>query len=146
MGSIDLARLLPQAAGLLLGETRYGQMGRRVGEDPATFEFAYASSLWGVLAVLTALMLVLSWYYRQRARWRQDSPQTLFVELCEAHALSWSDRQLLRALATAHELPCAARVFVEPERFDVARLPRALSSRADEITSLKHRLFGGGAP
>ena len=47
-----------------------------------------------------------------------SSPNRLFLSLCRAHRIAWSDRWLLWRLAASQRLEDPVRVFLEPERLD----------------------------
>jgi hypothetical protein len=55
--------------------------------------------------------------------------------------LNWSNRRLMKQLATARGLKTPATLFIEPEYFDVTNLPAALQSSAKELRKLRHRVF-----
>lgn len=70
-----------------------------------------------------------------------DGPKRLFVELCRAHALSWSEAWLLWRTARAQRLADPSRVFVEPERLAPVNLPRGLRMHAERLDRIAGRLF-----
>jgi hypothetical protein len=70
-----------------------------------------------------------------------NSPAKLFVSLCRAHGLAWQDTWLLWRLARWHQLDDAARLFLEPEHFDLDGLSPDLGARAERLKSLRDRLF-----
>ena len=70
-----------------------------------------------------------------------DSPPELFRELCRAHGLNWSTRRLLKRLATEWKLSSPALLFVEPERFNAARLPAQWHDEAERLEHLHKQLF-----
>jgi hypothetical protein len=93
--------------------------------------------------VLTCVVLLLVGRYARRFENLKtyDSPPELFRELCRAHGLNWSSRRLLKRLAAAWELPSPALLFVEPERFNPARLPANWQDDQDRLENLRQRLF-----
>jgi hypothetical protein len=95
------------------------------------------------LAVILALGLLIShWISRRRQKefWCDNSSQ-LFHELCRAHRLDRANRRLMQKLAAARGVKNAAQLFVEPDNFDLAKLPSELNSSAGELRQLRHELF-----
>ncbi len=86
---------------------------------------------------LVAAALWRTWKRRQPV----DCPRHLFAELCARHELDWPSRRLLRQLSRAYDLEHPARLFVEPQLFDAARLPEALRSFQPQLAVIKSRLF-----
>jgi len=75
--------------------------------------------------------------------WLLSSPNRLFLSLCRAHGIAWSDRWLLWRLAASQRLKDPARLFLEPERLD-PDLARPLSRRrAARLERLRLQLFEG---
>ena len=81
--------------------------------------------LW--LAILAALALCLwiasRWLYRSDRRLPYNNPRRLFRILCRAHGLGAADRRVLARLAQQHGLLNPARLFLEPERFNISTAP-----------------------
>lgn len=96
----------------------------------------------GVLAIIAVWMLARWWLGEGSARMR-NSPKALFLELCRAHSLAASERQLLAALAECRRLAQPSDLFVDPRHFDEAALPPSLASRKGELARLSERLFAG---
>ncbi len=97
------------------------------------------------LAIL-AVVIVLAWLLarvrtvRERRR-AYHGPLRLFLSLCKAHNLLWSERWLLWGLARAQRLKQPARLFLEPQWFDTAGLGRAWRVRAASLSAIRDRLF-----
>jgi hypothetical protein len=97
------------------------------------------------LAIL-AVVIVLAWLLvrvrtvRERRR-AYHGPLRLFLSLCKAHHLAWSERWLLWGLARARRLNQPARLFLEPQWFDAAGLGRAWRARAARLRAIRDRLF-----
>ncbi len=72
-----------------------------------------------------------------------NSPRKLFVALCRAHGLAWNDTRLLWRLARRQHLDEAARLFLEPDQFDVEGLGPALAAQAGRLRWLRDRIFAG---
>jgi len=65
----------------------------------------------------------------------------LFTELCRAHKLNWRQRWLLWRLARIEQLSHPARLFLEPEWYAAAGLPRELRHNAAQLNAIRARLF-----
>ena len=100
-----------------------------------------------VVGVVIGFIIVLWILSRLMDRRQQRGPSNsrlgLFLSLCNAHGLHWSQKWLLWRVARHHRLRDPARVFLEPERFDGAKLGRAFTSRADKLKTIGQRLFSG---
>jgi hypothetical protein len=92
------------------------------------------------LAALVGLLVHL-WRQRNDMSLRCDNPRKLFRELCQAHRLDAQQRRLLLEAAEAACPHQPALIFLQPQAFAVERLPAALAGRADELASLRERLF-----
>jgi hypothetical protein len=96
---------------------------------------------WIVVGSLIALgLLAARLVYVSVNRWRLG-PNGLFLGLCHAHKLRWSDRWLLWHLAGYYRMEDPGRVFVEPERFAPEGLPPHLAGRAARLAELRENLF-----
>jgi len=125
------------AASSHLDSLSSGFRGRRTHIEPKD----YAT---GVL-VLTALVLVV-WFLSymmtlQERRKTYRSPGRLFLALCREHRLRWPQRWLLWRAARAQRLRNPAQIFLEPERFEPAKLGPSLRARQDEFQRLRDKLF-----
>jgi hypothetical protein len=98
---------------------------------------SFLSALVLVLAVI-GIVLLTKRCVAESERRRTSSPRALFRELCRAHQLSWSDRQLLLKLAAWHALPDPALLFIEPARFQVAA---GLDDYRERLAQLQRQLF-----
>jgi hypothetical protein len=128
---------------LLLARTRdlrgFSEGFRSRSVDDNAFEVFLVAG--GLVFACIVLLLVGRYARRFENLKSYDSPPELFRELCRAHGLNWSNRRLLKRLATEWELPSAAQLFVDPERFNTARLPASWREQADRLESLRERLF-----
>lgn len=102
------------------------------------------------LAVLAGLAAAL-WILARLMEWREQArpvnrPLGLFLALCRAHRLSWSDRWFLWRIAASQGLRDPGRLFLEPERLEPAHLPTALRSRAAQARRLRNQLFSAPEP
>jgi len=93
------------------------------------------------LSVLLALWL-LSYATSLRERRRAyASPLRLFLSLCRAHRLRWSERWLLWRVARAQRLRDPARLFLEPERLEARNLDASSRMHGEQLGRLRARLF-----
>jgi hypothetical protein len=102
--------------------------------------------LWGLLllAALVAGIWLLSRLLALRERRRTySSPLRLFLSLCRAHRLRWSERWLLWQWAKAQRLKDPGRLFLEAERFAEPQLGQTLPSKAARLREIRDRLFAG---
>jgi hypothetical protein len=95
------------------------------------------------LAAAALLFWGLAHWMERRQGLLANRPLGLFLSLSKAHHLGWSDRWLLWRLARSHRLRAPARLFLEPERFEVSRLPPPMRRHAARLEGLQERLFAG---
>lgn len=96
----------------------------------------------GIIIGICVTLLLVGRYYRRFERMKTyNSPPELFRELCRVHQLDWSSRRLLRRLAAEWEMTSPALLFVEPERFNVSRLPMEWHEETDRLERLRTKLF-----
>lgn len=96
----------------------------------------------GVIVGICLSLFLIGRYYRRFERLKTyDSRPELFRELCRLHQLDWSSRRLLKRLAAEWEMTSPALLFVEPERFNVARLPMEWHEETDRLEQLRTKLF-----
>ena len=95
-----------------------------------------------ILAGVAALVWLLSRFlaYQDR-RQAYNSPLRLFLALCKAQRLRWSDRWLLWRLARARRLKDPGRLFLEPQWFEASGLSRRWLVHAARLARLRDRLF-----
>jgi hypothetical protein len=100
-----------------------------------------------VLAVILAFLVILGFLARfadrRHKRAPSNSPLLLFIALCRAHRLSWSDRLLLWRVARWHRLKHPGRLFLEPDRLDPANLGPDLRRKGHRLQAIQDRLFVG---
>jgi hypothetical protein len=96
------------------------------------------------VAGLSVLVLV-AWFLAHTAEREEKrgrcSPKRLFLSLCRANRLAWSDRWFLWRLAARHRLEDPARVFIEPDRFDPAEANLQSQRYLTHLKRLRARLF-----
>lgn len=97
------------------------------------------------LLVLAAILLVFwlaaRFMDRPRRSRPKNCPRRLFLELCRAHRLRWSERWLLWRIARRTRLREPAKLFVSPELLKARSA--APESEVRRLESLAMRLFGG---
>ena len=94
--------------------------------------------LGGVVAALWGLSVVLRLQERRRG---YTSPLGLFLSLCKAHGLRWSQRWLLWRVVRSHRLRDPAQLFLRPELLNPAKLGPPFRLRAAELKRLRSSLF-----
>jgi hypothetical protein len=72
---------------------------------------------------------------------RYDNPWQLFHALCKAHGLGWTERHLLKRMATLQGLKDPARIFLEADRWEPNRLPHGIRHEFTRLSALQKRLF-----
>ncbi len=113
---------------------------RSVGYEDKAFETLVAGAI--ILAICVTLLLVGRYFRRFERLKSYDSPPELFRELCRVHRIDWADRRLLKRLAAEWEMTSPALLFIEPERFNAARLPEHWQEKSRRLEELRDRLFG----
>lgn len=100
---------------------------------------------WGlILAGVVVVGIIFSFINKLLRRRRgYASPLGLFLSLCRAHKLKWSECWLLWRLSRSKHLTDPARVFLEPEWFKTPRLSAELRRKATQLNGIYNRLFAG---
>jgi len=112
---------------------------RSVGFDDKAFETLMVT---GAIVVICLTLLLIGRYSRRFERLKSyDSRPELFRELCRVHRLDWSSRRLLKRLAAEWEMTSPAFLFIEPERFNAARLPADWQPKAQLLEQIRQKLF-----
>ncbi|MHC4177910.1 MAG: hypothetical protein ACYSWU_10405, partial [Planctomycetota bacterium] len=99
-------------------------------QDMATFLLIAAGialAVWGISCLLRL----------QERRLRHARPLRLFLSLCRAHRLRWSERWLLWRVARAGRLRDPARLFLEPEHLEAVNLGRPFQARQDQLKQIR---------
>lgn len=113
---------------------------RSVGYEDKAFETLIAAT---IIISISVTLLLIGRYFRRFERLKSyDSPPELFRELCRVHRIDWLDRRLLKRLAAEWEMTSPALLFIEPERFNAARLPEHWREKSHRLEELRQRLFG----
>ncbi|HUT09489.1 MAG TPA: hypothetical protein VMY42_03260 [Thermoguttaceae bacterium] len=99
------------------------------------------TSLLIVLSILLAVWLLSYTSSLRERRGAYASPLRLFLSLCKAHRLAWSEQWLLWRVAKAQRLRDPARLFLEPDRLEPQNLDPSSRMRMDRIKRLRDRLF-----
>ena len=95
-----------------------------------------------VAAIAVAIFLVSYYLNLQERRRGSVRPLRLFLSLCQAHRLRWSERWLLWRVSRIQRLRDPARLFIEPQRLQPANLGRSLRARQAQFDDIRGRLFG----
>ena len=110
--------------------------------DRVRLDFGQVAAMLLVAAGLAAVIWFLSRLTGGRDRRSvSNSPAKLFVSLCRTHGLNWKDTWLLWRLARWQQLDDAARLFLEPDHFDLDGLSPSLAAWGERLKSLRSRLF-----
>jgi hypothetical protein len=132
----------------LLGQSSLSEFASRMGDGfrPGGTP-SYSSDLSLGLLIVTALAMALwllrRWAFRAFPGGAKTCATRLFLRLCRAHGLGWSDGWLLWRLARALRLDCPVRLFLEPHRFDAEGLPEPFRRHGTRLAALRVRLFAG---
>lgn len=94
----------------------------------------------GIVVGIWVLAKVLERYEKRRP---MNSSLMLFLGLCKAHRLRWTQRWLLWRVARDQQLKDPARLFMEPERLDPSNLRGVLRLRGPQLEAIRSRLFAG---
>jgi len=117
-----------------------GFKGRRIdGDDMLQGLLALA----GIAAAVWALSYLLALQERRRL---YSSPRRLFLSLCRAHRLRWSQRWLLWRVARWQGLRDPARLFVEPQRLAAANVGPALRGKATQLGEIAKKIYAQQSP
>jgi hypothetical protein len=134
---------LDQTGWLLLARTRdlrdMSEGFRSVGFNDKAWETALVAA--GLIAVCLTLLLIGRYARRFENLKSYDNAPELFRELCRVHRIDWTNRRLLKRLAAEWEMTCPANLFVEPDRFNSARLPAEWQQNATQLETLRRQLF-----
>lgn len=95
-----------------------------------------------ILVAVSAAVWLLVWGLDRCFRGRiRPSPGRLLWSLSRAHHLRWSQWWLLRRIARQQKLEDPARLFLEPEWLDSARLGAEFAAQRFQVQILRARLF-----
>jgi hypothetical protein len=127
---------------LLAQESRLESMGRVLNRKRSNFDTQDLVVGLMVAGCVAFAIWALSYISTIREhRWARTSPALLFLTLCKAHGLCWSDIWLLWRVARSQRLRDAGRLFLEPERLAVANLRPSIRSHASRVEDIRRRLF-----
>jgi len=102
-----------------------------------------------LLLLAGAVLVIWLMYYflrRQERRGGHVTSAMLFLSLCRAHRLRWSQQWLLWRVARARQMSNPAQLFLEPQRLERAGLGPALQSHATQLDGLRKKLFSVPKP
>jgi hypothetical protein len=94
-----------------------------------------------VLILIAALFYLLYKYYWEQHVLSLDNPWNLFRELCTAHELTRTERQLLRHIAEEQHWGNPLPVFIEPLHLKSALTLKRFEKSQSSIESLLEKLF-----
>lgn len=94
----------------------------------------------GVLVGMWVLAKVMDGWEGRRPI---DNSLVLFLSLCKAHRLRWSEWWLLWRVARDQQLQEPAQLFLEPKRLDPAGMSPVLRLRSAQLEAIARRLFAG---
>jgi hypothetical protein len=119
-----------------------GFRGRRVRFDTQDL-VVFALIVAGIVVAAWGVSYVLKVEERRRGHAR---PLRLFLSLCKAHGLRWSEWWLLWRVARAQRLRDPARLFLEPQRLEAVSLGRSFQTSQAQLRQIRDRLFGQFEP
>lgn len=123
----------------------FGQASAGARDKQPDDALALSDAGWIVALFALAVVAAVAIYAARRYQgWRLaflDSPAGLFRQLCRAHHVSRSERRLLWRLSEALQLDHPARLFVEPDCYDVSRLDASWQSQAPRLAALRTSFF-----
>lgn len=99
------------------------------------------SSLMVLTIISVAVWLLARGFDRLCRRRSYSAPYRLLWSLSRAHRLRWSQWWLLRRIARQENMDDPARLFLEPEWLDPARLGPEFANQGPQILVLRARLF-----
>ena len=108
------------------------------------FGWSHVAVILLIVAAAASIIWLLNRLSRDDRQQIRNNPRGLFRELCRAHGLSLTHRRLLDQLASYQQLADPARLFLEPERFEPARLGPVLEPHQARFAALRDRLFAHG--
>lgn len=132
------------ASGLVALDSVVDRMGDNLRGEPLRWN----PSSMITFGLFLAAGILASWLWVRFAgyhdwRVRCNSPWRLFLVLCRAHRLRWSDRWLLWRLSQQRSLEDPGDLFLEPRHLDLESLPAAWRRHAARLEGLRKRLYAG---
>ena len=127
---------------LLAQGERIDDMGRRFRRGGSSLDLGHVWLLVLLMVVVVVAAVIAHRIVSARNKPGYNSPGALFVELCKAHGLRRSQRQLLLRVARQNRLQHPARLFVEPERFESANLGTQFPGQSQALRAIRNALFG----
>ena len=125
-----------------LDEIAAGLRGRRTRFDTQDI-IIFLLVVVGIAVAAWGLSYLLRVEERRRGHAR---PLRLFLSLCKAHRLRWSEQWLLWRVARAQRLRDPARLFLEPQRLEAVGRGRSFQTRQAQFRQIRDRLFGQFEP
>ena len=137
--------MIAQVANLMARaeQTPWRSMGSGLRGTRARFDAGDVVTGLLIVAGIVLAMIFLSRYLAKHDRGRvYYNPKALFRSLCKAHGLDRRSRRFLWQVARWQRLAHPARLFLEPNRFDVANLSPQLRRQTEMLERLQATLFG----
>ncbi len=94
-----------------------------------------------VLFAVCALLWLLMRLHGRRERRPYHAPRRLFLQLCDAHRISWREGWLLWRLARAQRLAQPGMLFVQGDLLTPSHVPGKFQRRQKVLDRLRSRLF-----
>lgn len=130
-------RLLGQAGG---ADSIFNSMGSSLRGGNGLEWITLAKLLTLLAGVVLAIAFAVYMAARLRRRWR-STPTWLFLRLCRAHRLTWTEQWLLWRVTRELVLSEPAQVFIEPACLEHGSSLPALSAAGPRLLELRDRLF-----
>lgn len=135
---------LPTALLVAADENRLEYLTRGFRQRPKSVDFGSVMIGVGVVVgFIIALWILSRLMDRRKERGPSNNRLGLFLALCKAHGLKWSQKLLLWRLARHMKLRDPARVFLEPEHFSPEHLGRSLQGRKEQFKEIFRIVFTG---
>ena len=103
-------------------------------------------------AIVVIALIALGVYLLAKVNARREkgrsfkSPRGLFRELCKVHDMCRAEKRLLKQIARWQRLSQPARLFLEPDRFDIANLSPQLQGQMADVLAIRDSLFAQPIP
>ena len=130
---------------LLADQSRFQHLGDRFRSTGAASESSQIWTLVWLALAIAVVAAVLTFLVRFAEKRRYRSALRLYLELCRAHNLKWTNRWLLWRLACYRRLAQPARLFIEPEQFTSGPLSPGLAARQARLSEIYNSIFAAPA-
>ncbi len=130
-----------RALTVLADSAPWQQMGNHFKQGGSSADLTSLLVVLGAIAVFVFLLCLVAKFMQRDSNRPYRSGWRLFLELCRAHRLSWSDSWLLWRLAASQGLQHKSVLFLEPERFIAPQVSTAFAHKQPRLNELRMRLF-----